>query len=120
MRRPVHWSHLPVEHLAGITLYISRTSPLYADRMVERILRRVNTLGDFPEIGLRASEAENENVREVFENPYRILYLAQPTRIDHLGDRPRASEYRVADLGERSRQRARQRCAAADKRGLEA
>ena len=84
MSRPVHWSELAVQHLASITLYISRTSPLYADRMVERILRRVDTLGDFPDIGLRTSESEDENVREVLENPYRILYLAQQSRIDIL------------------------------------
>ena len=84
MSRPVHWSELAVQHLAGITLYINRTSPLYADRMVERILRRVDGLADFPDIGLRTSESEDENVREVFEHPYRILYLAQPTRVDIL------------------------------------
>ena len=84
MTRPVHWSELAVQQLASITLYIGRTSPLYAERMVERILRRVATLAEFPEIGLRASEAEDENVREVVENPYRILYLAQPARVDIL------------------------------------
>jgi hypothetical protein len=35
--------------------------------MVERILRRVDTLAEFPDIGLRASEAEDENVREVLD-----------------------------------------------------
>ena len=84
MSRPVHWSDLAVQQLASITLYIGRTSPLYAERMVERILRRVETLAAFPDIGLRASEAEDENVREVLENPYRILYLAQPSRVDIL------------------------------------
>ena len=84
MTRPVHWSDLAVQQLASITLYIGRTSPLYAERMVERILRRVDTLAEFPDIGLRASEAEDENVREVLENPYRILYLAQPSRVDIL------------------------------------
>jgi plasmid stabilization system protein ParE len=75
---------LAVQQLASIALYIGRTSPLYAERMAERILRRVETLAEFPEIGLRASEAEDENVREVVENPYRILYLAQPSRVDIL------------------------------------
>ncbi len=84
MTRPVHWSDLAVQQLASIALYIGRTSPLYAERMAERILRRVETLAEFPEIGLRASEAEDENVREVVENPYRILYLAQPSRVDIL------------------------------------
>lgn len=67
-----------------LTLYIGRTSPLYAERVAERILRRVATLADFPDIGLRVSEAEDDSVREVLENPYRILYLAQPTRVDIL------------------------------------
>jgi toxin ParE1/3/4 len=82
--RPVHWSDLAVQQLASITLYIGRTSPLYAERMVDRILRRVETLAAFPDIGVRVSEAEDDNVREVLENPYRILYLAQPSRVDVL------------------------------------
>ena len=73
-----------MQQLASITLYIGRTSPLHGERMVERILRRVDTLAEFPDIGLRASEAEDENVREVLEHPYRILYLAQPSRVDIL------------------------------------
>jgi len=73
-----------VQQLASITLYIGRTSPLYAERMVDRILRRVETLAAFPDIGVRVSEAEDDNVREVLENPYRILYLAQPSRVDVL------------------------------------
>ena len=73
-----------MQQLASITLYIGRTSPLYAERMVDRILRRVETLAAFPDIGVRVSEAEDDNVREVLENPYRILYLAQPSRVDVL------------------------------------
>ena len=44
--------------------------------MVERIVHRVDTLADFPDIGLRAPESDDENVREVFENPYRILSIS--------------------------------------------
>ena len=84
MSRSVHWSALATEHLAGIALYIGRTSPYYAERMVERILRRVDSLAEFPELGLRTAETADENVREVVENPYRIIYLAQPSRVDIL------------------------------------
>ena len=51
--------------------------------MIDRILDRVDSLGAFPELGVRASDAD-ENVREILETPYRILYLAQPTRVDIL------------------------------------
>jgi len=82
--RPVYWSDVAVQHLAAISLYISHTSPLYANRMVERLLHRVEALAEFPELGVPVSESEHENVRELVEPPYRILYLAQPTRIDVL------------------------------------
>ena len=84
MTLPVHWSALAIEHLAAIALYIRRTSPIYAERMIDRILDRAERLSTFPELGVRASEAEDENVREIFEASYRILYLAQPSRVDIL------------------------------------
>ena len=43
--------------------------------MVERILRRVDALAEFPELGVRTSEADDENVRELVESPCHILYL---------------------------------------------
>ena len=52
--------------------------------MIDRILDRAERLSTFPELGVRASEAEDENVREIFEASYRILYLAQPSRVDIL------------------------------------
>ena len=82
MTLPVHWSALAIEHLAAIAHYIRRTSPIYAERMIDRILDRAESLSTFPELGVRASEAEDENVREIFEASYRILYLAQPSRVD--------------------------------------
>jgi toxin ParE1/3/4 len=84
VNRPINWSDVAVQHLAAISLYIGRTSPLYANRMVERLLRRVDALAEFPDLGVRVSETENDNVHELVESPYRILYLAQPTRIDVL------------------------------------
>ena len=82
MSLPVHWSALAIEHLAAIALYIRRTSPIYAQRTIDRILDRAESLGTFPELGVRASETDDENVREIFEASYRILYLAQPSRVD--------------------------------------
>jgi plasmid stabilization system protein ParE len=81
----IHWSDTAVEHLADIARHISRTSPVYAARVVDRILGRVEPLSDFPQLGPRAAEApEDEDVRELFQAPYRIVYLAQATRIDIL------------------------------------
>lgn len=84
MSRALHWSSSAVEHLAAIARYIGRTSPVYAERMVDRILQRVDRLAEFPELGHVVAEARDENIREVVEGPYRIIYLAQPTRVDVL------------------------------------
>jgi plasmid stabilization system protein ParE len=52
--------------------------------MADRILQRVELLADFPELGHVVAEARDEQVREVIEGPYRIIYLAQPSRVDVL------------------------------------
>jgi len=70
--------------MSDLTRYIGRTSPLYADRMVDRILRRIELLADFPDLGHIVPEAHDEQIREVIVDPYRIIYLSQRARIDIL------------------------------------
>lgn len=84
MSPPIQWSSTAIEHLAAITRYVGRTSPVYAERMVDRILKRVAVLADFPDLGHVVADAPDQNVRELIEGPYRIIYLAQPTRVDIL------------------------------------
>lgn len=45
----VHWTDLAVKHLADIHEYIARTSPQYALRMVDRLTRRSQQIGSFPQ-----------------------------------------------------------------------
>jgi plasmid stabilization system protein ParE len=82
--RPVHWSVTATEHLAAIARYIGRTSPVYAERMVDRLLARTAQLKEFPESGRHVAEVSDEHVRELLEGPYRIIYLVQAARIDVL------------------------------------
>jgi toxin ParE1/3/4 len=82
--RPVHWSATATEHLAALARYIGRTSPLYAERMLDRLLARAAQLSDFPDSGRHVPEARDTQIRELFESPYRIIYLVQAARIDVL------------------------------------
>ena len=82
MSRPVHWSSVATEHLAAIAQYVGRTSPTYAERLINRLLARVDRLAEFPELGRVVPEVSNENIRELVEPPYRIVYFLQMTRID--------------------------------------
>lgn len=84
MSRAVHWSATAAEHLAAIARYIGRTSPVYAERMVDRLLARTAQLSEFPDSGRHFAEASDERVRELVEGPYRIIYFVQAGRIDVL------------------------------------
>ena len=82
MKREVLWSPIAVGHLESIARYVAQTSPLYADRLVDRILSHTDQVGAFPESGRRVPEARDEDIREVFEGSYRIMYYVQATRVD--------------------------------------
>lgn len=78
----VHWTDLAVKHLADIDEYIARTSPPYALRMVDRLTRRSQQIGSFLESGRVVPRKNDQNLREVFEGPYRIVYRIKADQID--------------------------------------
>lgn len=84
MTRVVHWSATATEHLEAIATYVAAVSRVYALRLVDRILAQTDHLGEFPELGRAVPEAYDPSIREVFEGPYRIMYLVQPSRVDVL------------------------------------
>lgn len=54
--------------------YIAQDSPKYADRMMDKIIGRVDVLINFPELGKKVLEFDDENIRELIEGGYRIIY----------------------------------------------
>jgi len=68
--------------LADIHEYIARTSPPYALRMVDRLTRRSQQIGSFPDAGRVVPRKNDQNLREVFEGPYRIVYRIKADQID--------------------------------------
>lgn len=80
----VHWTDTAQGHLEAIFQYIARDSPVYARRMVDRLTRRSQQMGDFPTSGRKVPEFGLDRVREVFEGPYRIIYCVKPDQIDVL------------------------------------
>ena len=49
--------------------------------MVNRILKRVDSLAIFPERGRKVPETNREEVREVFEGEYRLIYRVSSKKI---------------------------------------
>jgi plasmid stabilization system protein ParE len=77
----VHWTNVALGHLSAIHDYIAQNSPRYAQRMVDRITRRSEQLASFPLLGAVVPEYDAEDIREILEKPYRIIYQVQANQI---------------------------------------
>ena len=80
----VHWTENAIGHLVNIYEYISINSPTYGKRMVDRITRRSEQIAIHPLSGRKVPEYEAEDIRELIEKPYRIIYWVKPDQIDVL------------------------------------
>ncbi|AFY99982.1 type II toxin-antitoxin system RelE/ParE family toxin [Calothrix sp. PCC 6303] len=80
----VFWTETAVENLSAIYNYISQNSPQYATRIIDRITRRSQQIVNFPLSGRIVPEFETEQIREVIEGSYRIIYYIKPEQIDVL------------------------------------
>ena len=80
----VFWTETAVQHLSAIYTYISQNSPQYAQRMVDRLTRRSQRIASFPLSGRVVPEFATEQIREVIEGSYRIIYYIKPEQIDIL------------------------------------
>ncbi len=80
----VRWTETAEDHLDAIYAFIAKDSPGYALRMVDRLTRRSQQIADFPLSGRKVPEYEMEQIREVIEGPYRIIYYLKPDQIDVL------------------------------------
>lgn len=68
------WSPLAYERLEGIFEYISKDNVSAAQKMIKRILKKVETLSKNAERGRKVPEANRNEIREIFEGEYRIIY----------------------------------------------
>lgn len=77
----IHWTEASVEDLRLIHDYISKDSRLYADRLIEKIIDRVDQLHRFPKSGRVVPEIDKSEIRELIEGNYRIIYKLSPSRV---------------------------------------
>ena len=80
----VHWTETAEGHLDAIYGYIAQDSPEYALIMIDRITARSQQIAIFPLSGRSVPEYEVEQIREVIEGPYRIIYYIHSEQIDIL------------------------------------
>jgi len=78
----VHWTDTAQDHLDAIHTYIAQDSPEYALRMVDRLTRRSQQIADAPLSGRRVPEYDMDQIRQLIEGSYRIIYHIKPDQID--------------------------------------
>lgn len=61
----VRWTNTAVRHLLGIYEHIAQDSPVYAQRMIDRLTRRSEQIATFPLSGRMVPEYEAQYIREV-------------------------------------------------------
>ncbi|MDO8965300.1 type II toxin-antitoxin system RelE/ParE family toxin [Algoriphagus sp.] len=70
----IFWSDLAVQDLKTIHSYIKEGSKFYADQQVQKLIKRVDQLENFPESGRIVPEFSISQIRELTEGNYRIVY----------------------------------------------
>jgi len=80
----VFWSDTATQHLLAIYEFISLDSKQYALQVIDRLTRRTQQLESFSESGRAVPEIEDEQIREIIEHPYRIIYRVREARIEVL------------------------------------
>lgn len=77
----IFWSPLAVARLEYIYVFISKENASAAQKLINKIFKRVESLSKYPERGRKVPEANRKEIREVFEDEYRIIYRVEPKKI---------------------------------------
>ncbi len=80
----VFWTENAIAQLLDIYEYIANDSPIYARNTVDLLTRRSMQIAHFPRSGRIVPEYDADDVREIIEGPYRIIYLIKEDQIDVL------------------------------------
>lgn len=80
----VYWTIRAEIRLDAIHAYIAQENPSAGLQVAQRILQRSSQIAEFPESGRRVPDYDRDDVRELIEGNYRIVYRLLRDRIDVL------------------------------------
>ena len=84
MKRGLRWTEQAVNQLSAVVDYISLSSPVYTEQVLERVVLRLRQAQQFPESGRRVPESGHADARELFEPPYRLVYRVRSDTVEVL------------------------------------
>ncbi|MCU1307780.1 MAG: hypothetical protein JWN45_2475 [Acidobacteriaceae bacterium] len=70
----IEWSQTALLDLTNIHSYISADSKFYADHFLARLVQAAERAGKHPQSGRRVPEADDDTIRELIFQNYRIVY----------------------------------------------
>ncbi len=77
----VEWSDSARGDLDNLMCYISRDSVFYAKRFGEKVVLATRRLRDFPESGRMIPEVDDQAMREIIVQGYRVMYRLEADRV---------------------------------------
>jgi len=80
----IFWTRQARENLRSVRAHISRDAPATATAYVRKLRLSVGRLKQFPFSGEVVPELRREDLREVIEGYYRIIYRVSEQRVDIL------------------------------------
>jgi len=81
----IRWTEEAVKWLQNIYDYISEDDPVAAQKVIEGIYEKAQTLESFPEIGYKYRDEPGGQVRILLYGHYRIAYLVKQDASEILG-----------------------------------
>ena len=78
------WTDPAVKDLRELHAYIARDSEMYASGFVERIISAAERVAEHPKVGRVVPENNDEDVREILYQHYRIIYRIESDYIEVL------------------------------------
>lgn len=99
MPSKIYWTRQSREDLRAVRDHIARDAPATASAYVRKLRQSVGRLRQFPYSGEVVPEIGREDLREVLQGNYRIIYRVADHRVDILAVFHGARVFDQRDLG---------------------
>lgn len=76
----IEWSEFSLERVEELSDFIARRSRAAAARAVSELFERVDRLREHPELGHAIAALDDPRIREMYFDPYRVLYFHDPAQ----------------------------------------
>ena len=95
----INWTFQAKDDLKSIAEYISKDSKRYAKYQISKIKNRIKVLKTYIHLGKKVPEINQENIRELIEGNYRIIYkIVTKSQIDILTIHHSARDLRKREI----------------------